>query len=160
MDIKDFNRAGFFKGLEKSFEISSSRTWDYRFLLDMMASKSQSSTMFGMYLGDGRLYELRYNNSSEERELDVEILHNIIIEDILGISRTAVSTGKVVNFITHPEKAMANVDKKKAKIAFFVNPTPADKIFKRAQEGERMPQKSTYFYPKVLSGLVFYRFAE
>jgi len=113
-----------------------------------------------MYLGDGRLYELRYNNSSGEDELDVEILHNVIIEDILGISRKAVSTGKVVKFITHPEKAMANIDKNEAKIAFFVNPTLADMIFKKAQKGERMPQKSTYFYPKALSGLVFYRFAE
>ena len=54
--------------------------------------------------------------------------------------------------------AVRAVDEQKAVMAFILNPTRVEEIMAVASELEKMPQKSTYFYPKTLSGLVLYRF--
>lgn len=86
------------------------------------------------------------------RELDVAILHTILLEHFLGISAEAFKQRGT--YTRDAVEAVRLVDEGKFKAAFFVNPTRLDQIAAIASAGEKMPQKSTYFYPKPLTGLV------
>jgi uncharacterized protein (DUF1015 family) len=87
------------------------------------------------------------------RRLDVSILQNVIIEGILGIREPEMSYSKdifkVREQVTGGEK-----------IAFFINPTTTDEVIRVSGTGIRLPHKSTYFYPKIPSGLVFHKMPE
>jgi hypothetical protein len=61
-----------------------------------------------------------------------------------------------VRYTASREEAEAAVDRGEAEGAFLVRPTPIDAVFERARRGEVMPQKTTYFYPKLVSGLLFH----
>lgn len=87
------------------------------------------------------------------KRLDVVILHACILEPILGID--ASMTAKRVAFTSNAGEALEMVEKEKADIAFLLNPSSMQEIMEIAQAGVRMPQKSTYFYPKIPTGLVF-----
>jgi len=87
------------------------------------------------------------------KRLDVVILHACILEPIFGID-TGMSA-KRISFTSNASEALEMVEKEKADIAFLLNPSSVQEIMEIAQAGVRMPQKSTYFYPKISTGLVF-----
>ncbi|MCD6571142.1 MAG: DUF1015 domain-containing protein [Deltaproteobacteria bacterium] len=88
------------------------------------------------------------------KKLDVTILHKCILEPILGIDRVLTST--CVSYISDSEQTLDMVEKGQADIAFLLNPPSIQEIVKIAKAGLRVPQKSTFFYPKIPTGLVFY----
>ena len=119
------------------------------------------SHVFGIYLGKGNFYVLRLkdikvsdriikNKPEEWKRLDVSILHLFIFQHILGIS----DTDENIDFLKSPVETAKAVDDGRFKAAFFLNPTKVSQVKRIARLGERMPRKSTYFYPKPLSGLV------
>jgi uncharacterized protein (DUF1015 family) len=61
-----------------------------------------------------------------------------------------------VSYTPSREEAEAAVDRGEAEGAFLVRPTPIEAVFERARRGEVLPQKTTYFYPKLVSGLLFH----
>jgi uncharacterized protein (DUF1015 family) len=63
-----------------------------------------------------------------------------------------------VSYTPAREAAVAAVDRGEAEAAFLLRPTPLDAVFERARRGEVMPQKTTYFFPKLTSGLLLYPF--
>jgi uncharacterized protein (DUF1015 family) len=87
----------------------------------------------------------------EYRLLDVAILNYFLIKGILGIEWNDSSS---IFFSHPPEELIERVDRDNSSIAFFLNPVRVQQIIAIALAGEKMPQKSTFFYPKVLSGLV------
>ncbi|MGZ6258174.1 MAG: DUF1015 family protein [Candidatus Limnocylindrales bacterium] len=87
------------------------------------------------------------------RWLDVNVLA-AALEAFLGIDAEATAAG-VVAYTKDPLEAIAAVNGGKADSAFLLDPTPADAVLAVAAAGELMPQKSTYFYPKPATGLVF-----
>ncbi|MEN6472597.1 MAG: DUF1015 domain-containing protein [Syntrophaceae bacterium] len=87
------------------------------------------------------------------KRLDVVILHACILEPIFGID--AGLSAKRITFTSNAGEALEMVEKDKADIAFLLNPSSVQEIMEIAQAGVRMPQKSTYFYPKIPTGLVF-----
>jgi len=87
------------------------------------------------------------------RKLDVTILHECIIEPILGIDNL-ISQGRIM-YTSLAEEAINMVEKEKADAAFLVNPSSIQEIIEVAKQGLKMPHKSTYFYPKIPTGLVF-----
>lgn len=89
------------------------------------------------------------------RSLDVTILHAVIFERYLGLPQ-AVQKQKLEYTIAE-EEALHWVAVGKYQAAFFLNPTPVEEIQAVCSAGEMMPEKSTYFFPKLLTGLVFYR---
>lgn len=94
------------------------------------------------------------NRAIGYRRLDVTILHTLIIETILGIP-----AGKIENHIRYGreiEDVIKKVDSGEYQIALLLNPTSAREVKEVAMAGERMPQKSTDFYPKMISGLLIY----
>jgi uncharacterized protein (DUF1015 family) len=86
--------------------------------------------------------------------LDVAILHVGILEALLGIDEARLREEANVTYWREPEKAADLVQTGQAQLAFFLNPTRAEDVKAIADARSRMPQKSTDFYPKLLSGIV------
>ena len=92
--------------------------------------------------------------SLASRNLDVSVLHNLILEKFLGIDKENMANGKNLTYTRSTEEAIDSVIKGKANCSFILNPTRVKEIGEVASANEKMPQKSTYFYPKIITGLV------
>jgi len=92
---------------------------------------------------------------SLQRELDVVQLHRIMLERVLGISEEAVRNQENVRYERDASEAISWV-RQGANVAFLMNPAKIDQVRDIAFGGEVLPQKSTDFYPKLLSGLAIY----
>jgi uncharacterized protein (DUF1015 family) len=103
------------------------------------------------------LAQLLPNVSQLQRELDVVLLHEGILEPALGITPQAVSAEANLTYEREAEAALEAVDSGRAQIAFLLNACDVEQVMKIATAGEVMPQKSTDFYPKLMSGITMYR---
>ena len=116
-----------------------------------------------MYMRSGRPYRLKFkkemmsaltdimpDKSPAYRNLNVHILHRLIIKHILGLTP---AEGEII-YTRDADEAVGLVKKNKAGLAFILSPLSADEVREAALSGEKMPQKSTYFYPKIPTGLV------
>ncbi len=99
---------------------------------------------------------LKGAESERWKELDISILHSLIIGDGLGLDASELAEKGELRFTPWESTALAAVREGSAEAAFIVRPTRIDEIWDVAQGGERMPHKSSYFYPKLPSGLVIY----
>jgi len=90
------------------------------------------------------------------RSLDVSILQKLILEEILDINQKNIE--EHVFYTRDIEEAINLVEEDKYNFSFILNPTKIDELKLIAENGEHMPQKSTYFLPKMLSGLVLNKF--
>lgn len=88
------------------------------------------------------------------RTLDVSILHSLVLERLLGIDKENMASQKNLTYTRSAEEAQRSVDQGESQCCFLLNPTRVEEISQVAQNGEKMPQKSTYFYPKLITGLV------
>ena len=94
------------------------------------------------------------------RDLDVVVLHSYFLGNILNISPEAQEKKLNIHYIQSVEECDREVTDGTAQIAFIVNPTRIEQVRAVAKAGHTMPQKSTFFYPKLLSGLVLNKMAE
>ena len=125
---------------------------------------------FCAYMGKERTYTLIAHDpknilplldKSEPKDLqvlDVMQLHAIIFREILGIDTRDTAGQQYLSYKVNSEEAMAMVDVGDYDVAFFINPTQIDEVRRLAGMGIRLPQKTTFFYPKLLSGLVINKF--
>ncbi|MFH0877681.1 MAG: DUF1015 domain-containing protein [Candidatus Omnitrophota bacterium] len=127
-----------------------------------MAARKDEVGVFGLYK-EGKFYLLKISEkrecnrmipggSKEYKKLDVAILHKVLFEQILNIGL------QQINYEVSWERALAAVDSKTFDAVFLLNPTRIEQIRDLAVAGEVMPQKSTYFTPKLLSGLAIHKF--
>ena len=93
--------------------------------------------------------------SAPLRALDVTVLHDVVFQRFLGLP-PEVQKQKLA-YTTDEEEALQWVAERRCQAAFFLNPTTFEQVAEVCGHGETMPQKSTYFFPKLLTGLVFYR---
>lgn len=119
----------------------------------------ESRNTFGLYLGSNEMwYVLKYKGSGLEdmhlalRNLDVVILHELIIKRDLGIENVA--------YEMDIAESLEKVKRGDFDAVFFLNPTNVKDVERVALSGLRMPPKSTYFYPKLLTGMVINKFSE
>jgi uncharacterized protein (DUF1015 family) len=103
------------------------------------------SVMDGLIGGD---------RSTDYRRLDVTILHAAILERLLGIDAGALEEQRNVTYTVDARAGADAVASGEEQILFVLNPTSAEEVMRVADRGEKMPQKSTDFYPKLLTGLV------
>jgi uncharacterized protein (DUF1015 family) len=94
--------------------------------------------------------------SPRQRALDVVQLHKCVLEGVLGLSEESIRNQQNLTYVREASDALAEVRKGAANIAFLMNPCPVRQVRDVALAGEVMPQKSTDFYPKLLSGLAAY----
>ncbi len=90
------------------------------------------------------------------RGLDVTILHALLLERILGIDRAAQEKQTNLRYVKDLGQALREANTPAVQAAFLMNPTRVSDLRKVADAGEVMPQKSTYFFPKLASGLVIH----
>jgi uncharacterized protein (DUF1015 family) len=142
---------------KKNIEVASKKIKD-----DL---KTEDEHKFAMYL-KGKYYVLTLKNeafmdrfagdrSKTWRTLDVSILHKIILEHLMGINQENLEDH--VKYTRADEEAIKSVDEGIYDLSFLMNATKIEELKAIADAGEHMPQKSTYFLPKMLSGLVMYK---
>lgn len=90
------------------------------------------------------------------RNVDVVLLQRLIFERALGLAPDEVEQGRRVQFSRDPAEAAAAYANGQAEVVFFLRSTPLSQLRDVVQAGERLPQKTTYFYPKPVTGLVFF----
>ncbi len=164
--------------MEKYFEIqkkpvSQSGDTEVAWLNESTESERH---VFGAYMGNGELLRLVARvNAAPDRSgvvgnLDVSILHGLLVDPALAVAGCGEpETGRVshdadgarsnangarLTYTTDAAQAIAMVDRGEFDVAFFLAPTRIEDVIAAARAGERMPGKSTYFYPKVPAGLV------
>jgi uncharacterized protein (DUF1015 family) len=158
-----------FKVTEYSFDSDQSKQAAKKKMLDLMKAELQKDkNAFGIYtatsafcvavLADKSAMDSVAGNMSKPwRSLDVAILHKLIIEKLMGIGEAQLAGGQHIEYVKDNDNAIddiiAKVDSGVKQAAFFLNPPKIKQIQLVAEQGERMPQKSTYFYPKVFTGL-------
>ena len=94
------------------------------------------------------------SKSDAYNALDVAVLHGLILSKELGIDADKLAAGDHVAYTIHAGEALEKVDGGEAQLAFLMRATPAKQVAEVAAAGDKMPQKSTYFYPKLMTGLV------
>jgi len=134
-------------------------------VLAELAERRRETTAFAVYAGGSELLLLtlhdrgvvdeflRQGHSPTYARLDVAILHRLVIEQILGVGPTG-APDDAIGYTRDEVQAVQAVASGAAHLALFQNPPEVSQVEAIARGGERMPQKSTYFYPKLLSGLV------
>jgi len=106
---------------------------------------------------DANLDALMPDVPAAQRRLDVVLLHRVLLQHGLGITPAAVTAEKNLTYEREMDTAIAAVDEGKAQVCFLLNAVSVDTVTQMALGGEVLPQKSTDFYPKLLSGLTLYR---
>ena len=91
--------------------------------------------------------------SAVSRQLDVNVLHSAILERMMGIDKENMAQQINLTYTRVREEAIDGVNNGAFQCAFLLNPTRVSEIQGVAAAGEKMPQKSTYFYPKLITGL-------
>jgi uncharacterized protein (DUF1015 family) len=95
--------------------------------------------------------------SPRQQKLDLVVLHKLLLDRCLGLTEESVRQEKNLHYLRHAEEAVAMVEKGETPVAFLVNPIRVGQVREVAFSGETLPQKSTDFYPKLLSGMTIYR---
>jgi uncharacterized protein (DUF1015 family) len=88
-------------------------------------------------------------------ELDVTVLHSLVLENVLGIDKAAQEAKTNIDYIKTDDKAMAALAAGKGQVCFMMRATPVSQVKACSDVGEFMPQKSTFFVPKIASGMVY-----
>jgi uncharacterized protein (DUF1015 family) len=130
---------------------------------DYLADADPSHPRYGFYDGTYAVLclksldimaELFPHWSIDFRQLDVAVLHELIIERVMGLSKESVARRENLTYLRDPNSGLAAIDNGEANFIFLLNPTRIEQIKACTAAGARMPQKSTDFFPKVPSGLV------
>ncbi len=149
-NLESFDAAAFFEKAGASWKVTSTTPETLKAALSM---RQPELVRIGVLTpGAAHLME----QPRRAGELDVPILHREIIGGLLGISEEAVREEKYIHYVRGIDAAAAEV-KNGAQVAFLLEPTPIEDMARIAFAGGVMPQKSTDFYPKLLSGVTIYR---
>jgi uncharacterized protein (DUF1015 family) len=173
--IAGFQRAQFLASLESSFRLvqlkfsrSTKEQAKQRMLAEMKKLHERDETAVGLYVGDGSFYVAALKDQSlmaaaapdkseAWRALDVAVLQKLVLEQRLGLDEEKMGNSEYVEYVKDLPNAMndliGQVDAGRKQIAFFTNPVKLRHLTAVADAGERMPHKSTYFYPKMFTGL-------
>jgi uncharacterized protein (DUF1015 family) len=127
----------------------------------------ENGKIFAFYPGGERAFMLKLKtissmdkaepgHSSAWKKLDVSILHSLLLRNGFGITQENLESH--ITYTKSALEALKLVDQKRAQACFLINPTKLEELEQVILSGETMPQKSTYFLPKILSGLVMYPF--
>ncbi len=173
-NVPNFSFAGVYAALADAFDVTSyafngpaERPQIYeKFRRDLLRGQEQRA--IGAYAGDGafhifvlkkeaNLESLLQGVSPAQRRLDVVLLHRLLLERGLNITQDAVKTEKNITYEREMDTAIAEVDSGRAQICFLLNPVSVETVAEMAMNGEVLPQKSTDFFPKLMSGITMYR---
>ncbi len=175
--ISDFKPTDFLAQLAQGFKVeqfkfpssAKAKTEARQKMLGRMKScYDEDKTAFGVYLGDGAFYVVTLNDpslmtaaapdkSAAWRALDLSVLHKLILERLLELDEEKMGNPAYVEYVKDLPRALdeiiEGIDTGRKQVAFFTNPLKMRQLTEVTEAGERMPHKSTYFYPKMYTGL-------
>jgi uncharacterized protein (DUF1015 family) len=102
----------------------------------------------------GRARMAESGHSDAWNGLDIAVAHTLVLEDLLGLNAEDMMAGTYIRYTRDAQQALEAVQKGDAQLALLLNPTPVRQVCDVADADDKMPQKSTYFYPKLITGLV------
>jgi uncharacterized protein (DUF1015 family) len=176
-NLEDFDAIKLIASLKENFEITEHKFGPrprdktdakQKMLVQMKTEHGNNKNVFGIYCGNNAFYIAALKNkramnsfapnmSPQWKSLDVSVLHKLIFEKLLGIGEKQLADGTRLEYIKDTDKAIdesiAKVDAGQKQVAFFMNPVKMEQLKMVTAVGEKMPQKSTYFYPKIYTGL-------
>ena len=152
-----------------NFDSDASKQNAKKQMLALMADQfAHNKNAYGIYAANNAFYVATLKNpdamkkmvpemSDHWRNLNVSVLHKLILEKLLGIGQKELATESNLDYVKDTENAITDciekVDARQKQVVFFMNPEKMETIRQVTEVGEKMPQKSTYFYPKVFTGL-------
>jgi uncharacterized protein (DUF1015 family) len=167
--LVDFDLSQFLEAVRKNFRVET----DYFDVSDPVSRKrvrmnlsQKGKHSFACYAGKGKVYFLSLKNEeiidqffSEDvpkalKVLDVSILHRMVFEEVFKMTAEDQKKQKFLKYLKNFDAGLQAVDSGNAQLVFLMNPTRVTEVREVANLGEKMPQKSTYFFPKLLSGMV------
>lgn len=165
--LPDFDEAAFLKKCEEYFTLQPHHALEH-LLKGMEEKRAAGKICIGFYAGSPLMYELilkdlsvmsklAADKSAAWQELDVAILHTLVLENILGITKEKQEAQENLNYIRTAHSAFEQVLNGKEQAVFFLNNTTVQQTYATVLAGDIMPQKSTDFYPKLLSGMTIYK---
>jgi uncharacterized protein (DUF1015 family) len=132
-------------------------------IVDALAKGSKDFHNFAMYTGRNKAFmfsipktgeKFRAEKSPEWNSLDITVLQEQILNKQLGIGDKERAEGNMLAYTRDPKEALTKVLSGEFQASFFLNPTLTHEVIAVAGQREKMPQKSTYYYPKLITGLV------
>ncbi len=162
--LDDFRPHRFLLGLERHFRVKSVESFD-----DMYSGVEEGRRCLGFCWPDGRglkavvarlkegaLADPEFMSDAEGplRELDVTILHSGVLAGLLGIGPDQVSSGNYVSYFREKQELRSLLEQGAVQLGCFLRSTSLEQVREVSEYGAKMPQKSTDFFPKLLTGLV------
>src|SRR4051812_24174619 len=161
--LENYDREKFLEGARKYFEVVpyAGRCEDIvaklreagRHGISLVAVSGD--TCFLLHAREGAADQVLKDVPEQQRKLDVVHLHKVLLEHVLGLSQESITNQQNISYHREAEEALAKV-REGANIAFLMNPIRMDQLREITFAGGVLPQKSTDFYPKLLSGLTIY----
>lgn len=162
-NLESFDSAAFIAKIAEYFDVTETPVSE---LADAVAAHSSELHVFGLNTSDGRSCVLKLKpeikpeqvietpGSDALKRLDVSVLHSMILDKILGISTKQLSAQSNLSYSRDSSETLKSVEQGECQMAFLMNSTRVDEVKAVAAAGDKMPQKSTFFYPKLLTGLI------
>jgi len=167
--VPGWDLKGFLGKASEYFSVEEKRTPSaeeerQRHIADRLERRGLFAHSFALYAGGNTVFFLglkdegiigslgRETHSETVRKLDVTIMDRLILHGLLGYQEVA--KGGKIGYTPNMKEALRQVEDGTYDLAFLLKPTTLQEVKSICLAGERMPQKSTYFYPKLLSGLV------
>jgi uncharacterized protein (DUF1015 family) len=162
--LENFVPSTFLEKASAYFEVQKLETDDAAEMLSLLATYCSTPAFIVASTAGKHLLVARSSATAQafdgfserQRKLDVVQLHALIFDKLLGISPEMVREQRHVRYVREAGEAVEQVSRGEANAAFLMNPVSLDQLREVAFAGEVMPQKSTDFYPKLLSGLAIY----
>ena len=173
-NIKNFDLDSLLEKFDKNFIVEEYKVENYSLTKKQQTIQEILDKMglhtFVLYSGERQsLYSLSLKSVDVMREyhpnrhssylnLDVSILHTLILDELLDIGEKELAEQKNLEYTHSITEGVDEVEKGNQQMTFFMSPTSVRQIQDVSLANEKMPQKSTYFYPKLITGLVFNKF--
>ena len=161
--LKDFSPEGFLEQAKEFFQVQSVTAEDALALTRLLARQTGTAfvaiTRLGYHLLKAKpeaVAQALARLPERQRKLDLTQLHSLVLEELLGITSEAIREQQNLRYVRDAGEAMEQVWRGEAEVAFLTNPITLGQLREVAFAGDVMPQKSTDFYPKLLSGLAIY----
>ncbi|MGI6361921.1 MAG: DUF1015 domain-containing protein [Bacillota bacterium] len=168
-NLPDFQKADFLNKLQAAgFTLeeiaASNKEQALKTILQQIAANGKEKPSFGLYFPEqfyvislldkkSAIAKIRPDKSAAYRQLDVSILHSLILEDLLGIGAKELAEEGWIGYTREDQEALDKVDSGEYLFSFLMNSTAVQELLDVAEAGDKMPQKSTFFYPKMIAGL-------
>ena len=161
--LPGFDPAAFLRAAEQYFTVEALPEADATNYIDTL--KAQQGTAFvavtrtGAFLLRSKpepIAAALANLPERQRRLDLSHLHSIVLDRLLGLDEEKVREQTNIRYLRDAAEAVDQVRRREADIAFLTNPVTMEQLKEVAFAGDVMPQKSTDFFPKLLSGLTIY----